>query len=109
MYGYYALAALGPQMRPYLWWKRYLTQLQIAQFVFMAVHGIYFLVRQQGYAPFFVGNYMLQASIYIILFSRFYFKTYDIKHSKEMAKNAPLSNGDVKLFDSNNNDKIKSL
>ncbi|CAG2174849.1 unnamed protein product, partial [Oppiella nova] len=33
MYGYYALAALGPRVRPYLQWKRYLTVLQIAQFV----------------------------------------------------------------------------
>ena len=29
MYLYYALAALGPWMRPYLWWKKYLTQLQL--------------------------------------------------------------------------------
>ncbi|KAL5243380.1 hypothetical protein ACI65C_010790 [Semiaphis heraclei] len=29
MYFYYFLAALGPQMQPYLWWKRYLTRMQI--------------------------------------------------------------------------------
>ena len=28
MYGYYFLAALGPRMKKYLWWKRYLTRLQ---------------------------------------------------------------------------------
>lgn len=27
MYGYYAAAALGPKVRPWLWWKKYLTQL----------------------------------------------------------------------------------
>ena len=29
MYAYYGLAAMGPQMRKYLWWKRYLTIMQI--------------------------------------------------------------------------------
>lgn len=29
MYSYYFLAALGPQMQKYLWWKKYLTRLQI--------------------------------------------------------------------------------
>lgn len=29
MYGYYGLAALGPHMQKYLWWKKYLTIIQI--------------------------------------------------------------------------------
>ncbi|XP_016403635.1 elongation of very long chain fatty acids protein 4-like, partial [Sinocyclocheilus rhinocerous] len=29
MYSYYGLAALGPHMQIYLWWKRYLTSLQL--------------------------------------------------------------------------------
>lgn len=29
MYGYYFLAALGPYMQKYLWWKVYVTRLQI--------------------------------------------------------------------------------
>ena len=37
MYSYYFLASLGPRVRPYLWWKRYLTQLQLAQFAFIVV------------------------------------------------------------------------
>ncbi|XP_049628049.1 elongation of very long chain fatty acids protein 4-like isoform X3 [Suncus etruscus] len=31
MYLYYGLASLGPQVRPYLWWKRYLTVLQLVR------------------------------------------------------------------------------
>uniref|UniRef100_A0A8B9S2T3 Elongation of very long chain fatty acids protein n=2 Tax=Apteryx owenii TaxID=8824 RepID=A0A8B9S2T3_APTOW len=30
MYAYYALASLGPQRQHYLWWKRYLTIMQLA-------------------------------------------------------------------------------
>ncbi|XP_029211100.2 elongation of very long chain fatty acids protein 4-like isoform X2 [Acropora millepora] len=29
MYAYYGLSAIGPQMRPYLWWKRYITRIQL--------------------------------------------------------------------------------
>lgn len=31
MYMYYGLAALGPQMQKYLWWKHYLTSLQLVR------------------------------------------------------------------------------
>ena len=31
MYSYYFLAALGPHMQKYLWWKRYLTTFQMIQ------------------------------------------------------------------------------
>merc|ERR1712080_656323 len=33
MYLYYLLAAAGPAMQPYLWWKKYLTTIQLVQFV----------------------------------------------------------------------------
>jgi hypothetical protein len=29
MYGYYGLSALGPHMQKYLWWKKYITKLQL--------------------------------------------------------------------------------
>lgn len=29
MYAYYGLAAMGPHMQKYLWWKKYLTKLQL--------------------------------------------------------------------------------
>lgn len=45
MYTYYLLASLGPRVRPYLWWKRYLTQLQLVQFGLVAVHIIITQVR----------------------------------------------------------------
>jgi hypothetical protein len=33
MYTYYFLASLGPGFKKYLWWKKYLTRLQLVQFV----------------------------------------------------------------------------
>ena len=38
MYSYYFLSALGPRVQPYLWWKKYLTALQLVQFVFCFGH-----------------------------------------------------------------------
>ncbi|XP_035223077.1 elongation of very long chain fatty acids protein AAEL008004-like [Stegodyphus dumicola] len=37
MYFYYFLAALGPRIRMYLWWKRYLTILQMTQFIIIFI------------------------------------------------------------------------
>ena len=37
MYAYYGLSAIGPQMRPYLWWKRYITKLQLVRSVITIV------------------------------------------------------------------------
>ncbi|XP_054715824.1 elongation of very long chain fatty acids protein 7-like [Uloborus diversus] len=33
MYFYYALAAVGPKAKKYLWWKKYITTIQIVQFL----------------------------------------------------------------------------
>lgn len=31
MYAYYGLSALGPQYQKYLWWKRYMTKMQLVK------------------------------------------------------------------------------
>ena len=36
MYFYYLCAALGPWMQPYLWWKKYLTTLQVTSLLRIA-------------------------------------------------------------------------
>jgi len=38
MYTYYMLAAFGPHMQKYLWWKKYLTRMQMYQFVFIFLY-----------------------------------------------------------------------
>lgn len=40
MYSYYGLAALGPSVAKYLWWKKYLTILQLIQFTTALILGI---------------------------------------------------------------------
>lgn len=46
MYTYYMLAAMGPQMQKYLWWKKYLTALQM---VISSFYIFYLLSAKQEF------------------------------------------------------------
>jgi phosphatidylglycerophosphate synthase len=39
MYTYYMLAAMGPRFQKYLWWKKYLTVLQMVGLLLVVVGG----------------------------------------------------------------------
>ena len=39
MYLYYALAAIGPHMKKYLWWKQYMTKLQLVYYIITIFRG----------------------------------------------------------------------
>ena len=98
MYGYYFLSSLGPQMQPYLWWKRYLTQMQIVQFVIGGLYGIYFVMYQENYPPFIVANYIIQAILYLFLFTKFYLNTYNKKAAKSFVdQNGNYENQKIKV------------
>lgn len=77
MYMYYMLAAMGPKMRKFLWWKRHLTQLQIIQFVAVFIHSSQLLFKNECNYP--------TTAIYINIFlSCFFFMMFkgEIKKSK---------------------------
>ena len=44
MYLYYFLSACGPRLQKYLWWKKYLTTMQMVQFVLVFLHALQVLV-----------------------------------------------------------------
>ena len=44
MYSYHFLSACGPRVQRHLWWKSYLTSMQLIQFVVVFVHGIVVLI-----------------------------------------------------------------
>ncbi|XP_066039751.1 very long chain fatty acid elongase 4-like isoform X1 [Chamaea fasciata] len=76
MYGYYALASLGPRMHRYLWWKRYLTILQMCQFVAIAAHSSYNLFTECPFPDGFNTAVFLYILSLLALFLRFYYRTY---------------------------------
>ncbi|XP_050028129.1 very long chain fatty acid elongase AAEL008004-like [Dermacentor andersoni] len=102
MYSYYFLATLGPGVRKYLWWKKYLTTMQIVQFVIIIVHMSVPLFVDCGFPKklIIVGN--LQTFLILCLFINFYIKTYlarpnhPIRQDLDGVKDAavePLRNG----------------
>lgn len=80
MYSYYALASFGPKMRPYLWWKRYVTQIQLVQFVLMGILSITLFIRTTAMPDALrsVYHYLLlpQPVIFFALFYAFYNTSY---------------------------------
>ena len=85
MYSYYFLAALGPHMQPYLWWKKYLTTFQMIQFccVFAKSLVVIFGVVDCGYP----WQFSLITAVLMIgffgLFAEFYVQNYKAKTAKE--------------------------
>lgn len=85
MYSYYLIAALGPQYQKYLWWKKYLTTIQMIQFVLVMVHAFQLLFIDCNYPKAFVWWIGLHAVMFYFLFSNFYKQTY-VRKEKTKAK-----------------------
>ncbi|XP_042319316.1 elongation of very long chain fatty acids protein 2 [Sceloporus undulatus] len=89
MYSYYGLSVI-PSMRKYLWWKKYLTQAQLIQFLLTITHTLSAAVKPCGFplgCLIFQSSYM---STLVILFVNFYVKTYRKRPSRVDMKEVPL-------------------
>lgn len=97
MYTYYMLAAIGPHMQKYLWWKRYLTRMQITQFVLIwAYCTSLILLDLKGIFYFFSWLKWAYMITLLALFLNFYFKAYNSKPKATVAANGHAkSNGHV--------------
>uniref|UniRef100_A0A1B6KPQ9 Elongation of very long chain fatty acids protein n=1 Tax=Graphocephala atropunctata TaxID=36148 RepID=A0A1B6KPQ9_9HEMI len=91
MYSYYLLAALGPHMQKYLWWKKYLTSLQMAQFIAIMVHAFQLLFIDCNYPRAFVWWIGMHAVMFFFLFKEFYNQSYN--RSRKGAMKAASANG----------------
>ncbi|XP_026282372.1 elongation of very long chain fatty acids protein 7-like [Frankliniella occidentalis] len=40
MYGYYLLTTIAPEYKKSIWWKKYITKMQLTQFVFLGLHAV---------------------------------------------------------------------
>ncbi|XP_014256938.1 elongation of very long chain fatty acids protein AAEL008004-like [Cimex lectularius] len=79
MYTYYFLAAFGPQMQKYLWWKKYVTTLQMIQFVLVMIHAFQLLFIDCNYPKAFAWWIGLHAVMFYFLFKDFYNQAYNSK------------------------------
>ena len=86
MYTYYLISGLGPRFKKYVWWKIYVTKLQLAQFGVVLLHSAQLLFRNEcDYPIIFAYVIIVQAIIFLAFFSEFYIKAY-LKSSKTKVK-----------------------
>ncbi|KAA0717638.1 Elongation of very long chain fatty acids protein 5 [Triplophysa tibetana] len=75
MYSYYGLSAV-PALRPYLWWKKYITQGQLVQFVLTIFQTSCAVVWPCGFPMGWLYFQITYTISLILLFANFYIKTY---------------------------------
>ena len=76
MYTYYFLAACGPSVRKYLWWKKYLTIIQMAQFLFALMMGVNALRVGCNFPMWMQYSCNMYMFSFLILFSKFFYREY---------------------------------
>ncbi|KAG5675216.1 hypothetical protein PVAND_005140 [Polypedilum vanderplanki] len=113
MYTYYMLAAIGPEMQRYLWWKKYLTILQMVQFAVVFIHAFQLLFSNPcNYPIAFVYWILAHSVLFLFLFGGFYKDTY-VKNNKRKQAICDMNGNAVKNHkiyqESNNNSQIKKF
>lgn len=76
MYGYYFLSAYGPSTKKHLWWKKYITVLQLIQFIFMIARNVslyFWLNNRYSSLPAFM---LFQCFVFFVQFMHFYVTSY---------------------------------
>lgn len=78
MYSYYLLAAFGPRFQKYLWWKKYITTMQLLQFCLAFIHSMQLFFYDCGYPRWSMCFTLPNAIFFYYLFNDFYKKAYNI-------------------------------
>lgn len=77
MYFYYFLTAFKPELKKSIWWKKYITQIQLAQFTFIGLHILKTaLDRSCDFPKTFAWLLFLQDFFMLAMFGDFYRKVY---------------------------------
>ena len=94
MYSYYLVAALGPKYRRFLGWKKYLTLIQMAQFVLAIGMGINALRVKCNFPLWMQYAMILYMISFLALFSNFYFNAYNTERNDTIM----INNNDNKHY-----------
>jgi len=77
MYAYYLFAAMGPRFQKFLWWKKYLTVVQMIQFVLTTLHEGQILFNGCQSVPKIIAYWVaFHELLFLVLFFGFYKRTY---------------------------------
>lgn len=76
MYAYYILSTFDT-MKPYLWWKKYVTTIQLVQFIILGLHFLVAAITPNcGYPKILSLTGVAIAGMFFALFAAFYKETY---------------------------------
>lgn len=76
MYSYYELASRGFN----LWWKKYITVMQLVQFYVCLVHAVHtFLIPGCNFPRWIAGLQAAESAFFIVTFTRFYLTSYQTR------------------------------
>ncbi|XP_018327717.1 elongation of very long chain fatty acids protein 7-like [Agrilus planipennis] len=99
MYFYYLLSAWNKEYKKSLWWKKYLTQMQIVQFFIMILYFGQLLFQPNcTYPKWTVWVFVPQNVFMIVLFLDFYIKSY-VKPKKNHEMSSMLAREAAKTTD----------
>ncbi|VEN60246.1 unnamed protein product [Callosobruchus maculatus] len=76
MYAYYGLSVFGPKVTQYLWWKKYLTILQLIQFTCALILGMNGIRTGCDFPLWMHYTLIIYMLSFIVLFGNFYVKAY---------------------------------
>lgn len=84
MYFYYTVASFGNTFTFHLKYKKYLTRLQIVQFLIVLVHSVAAHYLSCGFNLIVIKFFMFEAITNLVLFLNFYHKTYGKERANRM-------------------------
>lgn len=77
MYSYYFLTAFKPELKNSIWWKKYITQAQLAQFAFLSVFFLRIILAENcDYPKVFSWLAFIQNLFMLTMFGEFYVRVY---------------------------------
>jgi len=91
MYAYYALACAGEEMKKHLWWKKYITQVQMVQFILVFFHSTNAILRPGCWPMILAVAEAVHAVLFFYMFFSFYKRCYWNKRETPRVNNAVQS------------------
>ncbi|XP_034116498.2 elongation of very long chain fatty acids protein F-like [Drosophila albomicans] len=77
MYIYYYLSSQNPNIKKSIWWKQYVTILQMVQFILMFSHSVWTLMQKDCEVPFpLIFIVLFMSGLMLVMFTNFYIKSY---------------------------------
>lgn len=83
MYGYYLVSAINENVKRSIWWKKYITQVQMIQFLLLCLHFVQVIFYADCNYPKLIAFIMTIQNVFMLfMFGDFYRNAYLLKKQK---------------------------